>query len=79
MLLKLSEEIGKCYRQAEEARERADASNDPAEKADWKALASRWMFLARSYEFSEWLSRFSKSQDRIGLKERGPREDLNPS
>jgi hypothetical protein len=89
MLLKLREEISKCYRRAEEAREKADATNDPAEKAEWKAVGSRWMFLARSYEFSEWLTRFSKSRDRIGLKERGPSErqtlslphgrDLNPS
>ena len=59
MLLKLSDEISECYRLAAEARQKADAANDPSTKGDFLNLERRWLFLAHSYEFSERLTLFT--------------------
>ena len=64
MLLKLTNEISECYRRAEEARQRAMASTDAATKVDYLDMERRWLFLARSYEFSERLSSFSGGRPR---------------
>ena len=62
MLLKLSHEIRECYRNAEEARLRAAAAQDARIRQDFLDMEKRWMFLARSYEFSEQLTRFTRSR-----------------
>jgi len=64
MLLKLSNEISECYRNAEEARRRAEASVDVATRADYLDMERRWLFLARSYELSERLSSFTGGRPR---------------
>jgi hypothetical protein len=38
---------GECYEFAAEARAMADASNDPATKAEWLNAEKRWLGLAR--------------------------------
>jgi hypothetical protein len=69
MLFKLSDEIRECQQNAAEARERADATNDPFTKADFLDMERRWLFLARSYEFTEQISAFTGG--RPGRRERG--------
>jgi len=59
MLLKLSKEIGECYRLAAEAREKASAHTDPVIRQAYLDMEQRWLTLAHSYEFSERLSNFS--------------------
>ena len=59
MLRKLTKEISKCYRHAEEARRTANAAADPGIRADFLDIERRWLFLARSYEFAERLSDFT--------------------
>ena len=59
MLRQLSEEIAECYRRAGEARERAKEISDPALKQDFLDLEGRWLFLARSYEFTQRLTDFN--------------------
>ena len=72
MLLKLSDEIRECYRHAEDARRRAEATTNPDAKADCMATERLWLSLARNYEFSEQLSRFPgvrspRTRERIGF------------
>jgi hypothetical protein len=69
MLFKLNNEIRECLHNAAAARERADATNDPLTKADFVDMERRWLFLARSYEFTERISAFSGG--RPGRRERG--------
>ncbi|HMF05885.1 MAG TPA: hypothetical protein VKE72_02600 [Methylocella sp.] len=59
MLNNLSEEIRVCYRHAEDCARKAAAHTDPQSKADFLDLEVRWLFLARSYEFTERLTDFS--------------------
>jgi PAS domain S-box-containing protein len=59
MLEQLSDQIRECYERAAEAKERADASNDPGLKAEFLNAESRWLLLARSYTFTESLEDFT--------------------
>jgi hypothetical protein len=59
MLRNLSEEIRECHRHAEDCARKAAAQTDPQLKADFLNLELRWLFLARSYEFTERLRGFS--------------------
>jgi hypothetical protein len=61
MLEQLSDQIRLCYERAAEAKERADATNDPASKAEFLASERRWLTLARSYRFTESLNDFTKA------------------
>jgi hypothetical protein len=64
MLQNLSAEIGECYRLAEDCARKAAAQTDPKIKADFLDVESRWLFLARSYQFTESLSNFSDETKR---------------
>ena len=59
MLNNLSEEIRECYRHAEDCALKSIAHTDPQLKQDFFDLEQRWLFLARSYEFSERLVNLS--------------------
>jgi len=59
MLKNLSEEIRECYRHAEDCSRKAAAQTDPNLKEDFLKLERRWLFLVRSYEFTERLGDFS--------------------
>jgi hypothetical protein len=55
----LSEKIRECYRHAEDCERRAKEQCDPALRQDFLDTARRWTVLARSYEFTDRLSRFT--------------------
>jgi hypothetical protein len=59
VLNNLSEEIRECYRHAEDCALKAIAHADLQLKQDFLDLEQRWLFLARSYEFSERLTNLS--------------------
>ena len=59
MLKNLSKQVRDCYRRAEEAERRAAEMSDPLLRQDFLDSAARWMKLARSYEFTEQLERFT--------------------
>lgn len=58
MLEQLSEEVRECLRRAAEAKAQADAISDPELKKSYSDLEGNWLFLARSYMFSEGLQDF---------------------
>jgi len=60
MLQNLSEEIRDCLRRAEECNRLAQTARTASAIRDYLAMEQRWLSLARSYEFSESLSRFTK-------------------
>ena len=60
MLQNLSNEIRECYRAAEDCRRCADEATDPVTKQDYLAMEQRWLSLARSYDFTERLARFTE-------------------
>jgi len=64
MLRKLSNEISECYRLAEQAREWAEEASDPRIRHDYLSVERSWLLLARSYDFSERLTRFTKNRTR---------------
>ena len=53
MLNNLSKEIFECYRHAEACALKATGHTDAQQKRDLLDLEQRWLFLARSYEFTE--------------------------
>jgi PAS domain S-box-containing protein len=59
MLEQFSDKVRLCYEQAAEAKERADATNDPALKAEFLSTQRHWLTLARSYGFTESLEDFT--------------------
>jgi hypothetical protein len=64
VLNNLSEQVRACYRHAEDCAQKAAAQSDPKLKQDFLDLEKRWLFLARSYEFTERLSGFSDEATR---------------
>jgi hypothetical protein len=60
MLQTLDSEIRECYRHAAEWRRSADQSRDLQTKQDLLDNAQGGLSLARSYEFAQQLSNFSK-------------------
>jgi hypothetical protein len=52
VLNNLSKEIRECYRHAEDCAVKATGHADAQLKQDFLDLEQRWLFLARSYEFS---------------------------
>ena len=64
MLNNLNEEICECYRHAEDCALKAIAHSDLELKQDFLDLEQRWLFLARSYEFSERLTDLSDETKR---------------
>jgi hypothetical protein len=65
MLLKLSQEINDCYARASEARIRAKRSLTPQARDDFYAMESRWLRLAKSYEFVERLELYLEEADKF--------------
>jgi len=59
MLQNLSEEIRKCLRRAEECKRLSRTALSASAIEDYLNMEHRWLTLARSYEFSERLSRFT--------------------
>jgi hypothetical protein len=59
VLNNLSEQIRECLRHAEDCSRKAAAQTDPNLKEDFLNLERRWLFLARSYEFTQRLGDFS--------------------
>ena len=59
MLEQFSEQIRLCFERATDAKARADATEDPAIKAEFLASERRWLTLARSYGFTESLEDFT--------------------
>ena len=59
MLQKLSDQIRACHERAAEAERKAEATVDPALKADYLAAVDRWMALASSYEFTDRVTDFT--------------------
>lgn len=59
MLEQFSDQIRLCYERATQAKEQADATDDPALKAEFLNSERRWLTLARSYGFTERLEDFT--------------------
>ncbi|MGC2080730.1 MAG: hypothetical protein WA728_32895 [Xanthobacteraceae bacterium] len=57
-------EICECYRHAEDCALKATAHTDAQQKQCFLDLEQRWLFLARSYEFSERLTNLSSETKR---------------
>jgi hypothetical protein len=53
MLKNVSAEIRECYQHAENCAHKAAAQIDAKLKAEFLDLELRWLFLARSYEFTK--------------------------
>ncbi len=58
MLNNLSDQLRECLRHAEDCARQAAAQTCPNLKKDFLDMERRWLFLARSYEFTEQLSDF---------------------
>jgi hypothetical protein len=56
VLNNLSEEIRECYQHAEDCARKAAAQSCPKTKQEFLELEQRWLYLARSYEFTERLT-----------------------
>ena len=66
MLNNLSEQIRECLQHAENCARKAAAQTDSKIREDFLELERRWLFLARSYEFTERLGDFSDEAERNG-------------
>ena len=64
MLNNLSEQIRDCLRHAEDRARQAAAQPCPTLKEDFLDMERRWLFLARSYEFTERVTNFSAETER---------------
>jgi hypothetical protein len=60
----LSEQIRECLRHAEDCARQAAAQTCPKLKEDFLDMERRWLFLARSYEFTERITDFSAATKR---------------
>jgi hypothetical protein len=56
----LSDKILECEWQAEQYRLQAEEVTDPVLRAELSELEKRWLYLARSYEFTERVARTLK-------------------
>src|SRR5215470_6265764 len=72
MLEQLSDQVRNCHQRAAEAKANADATSDPAVKAEFLDMERRWLTLARSYGFTESLEDFTtvNSERRQKFEER---------
>jgi hypothetical protein len=59
----LSDDIRECYQLASDCARRAKAEADPQLRQDFLDMERRWLFLARSYEFTRRLGRFARSRE----------------
>jgi hypothetical protein len=59
----LSEDIRECYQLAKDCAVRAKAEVDPQLRQDFLDMERRWLFLARSYEFTRRIGRFARPRE----------------
>jgi hypothetical protein len=59
---RLSEDMRECYQLARDCAVRAKAEADPQLRQDFLDMERRWLFLARSYEFTRRLGRIVQSR-----------------
>jgi hypothetical protein len=59
MLQRLSDQVRECQERAADAKRNADATADPARKAELLDLERSWLLLARSFEVGERLRDFA--------------------
>jgi hypothetical protein len=64
MLSNLSVQIRECLEHAEDCARKAAAQTDPRLKQDYLDMERRWLFLARSYQFTDRLGDFSDETGR---------------
>ena len=64
MLNNLTEQIRECLQHAEHCARQAAAQTNSKLKEDFLEMEQRWLFLARSYEFTERLDDFSDEAKR---------------
>ena len=77
MLNNLSVQIRDCLQHAEDCARQAAAQTDPVLKQDFLDVERRWLFLARSYEFTDRLGDFSdeaKRQADKSAKSKSPKQ-----
>jgi hypothetical protein len=55
MLKNLSDDIAECYRHAVDCAQKAKSEGDARVREDFLDMERRWLFLARSYEFTDQL------------------------
>jgi hypothetical protein len=51
MLQKISIDAAYCYNRAEECRRLAERTSNPTTRRDFEDMETRWLSLARSYDF----------------------------
>jgi PAS domain S-box-containing protein len=61
MLEQLSDQVRRSLERAANAKAKADATGDPALKAEFLEMESRWLILAHSYGYAERLGDFTKA------------------
>jgi hypothetical protein len=71
VLNNLSEGIRECLQHAEDCARKAATQTDPALRDDFLRLEKRWLDLARSMEFAERLSNFTKNSAKPNSKFNG--------
>jgi two-component sensor histidine kinase/PAS domain-containing protein len=76
MLQQLTEQVRESLRLAADARARADETTEPGLKKSYSDLEDRWLFLARSYMFTESLQDFVDQG--AASKERPPVDPRQP-
>jgi hypothetical protein len=64
MLNDLSDKIRACLEHAEDCARHAETQTCPSLKEDFLDMERRWLFLARSYEFTERVNDFSAEANR---------------
>ncbi len=64
MLSNLSQQVRTCHERAAAAKEQAEATSDPALKADLLEMERRWLVLARSYGLTETIDDFTQENSR---------------
>ena len=64
MLNNLSEQIRECLQHAGDCAQRAAVQTDPQLKQDFLDTERRWLFLTRSYEFTDRLTDLSDETKR---------------
>jgi hypothetical protein len=69
MLQNLSEQVRNCLQHPEDCAHQAKVQPDPNLQRDYLMIERRWLSLARSYQFSEQLDTFSKTNRRKGADE----------
>ena len=63
MVINLSKQIRECLQHAEDCARQAAAQTCPQLKEDFFHMERRWLFLARSYEFTGRLANFSDENE----------------